>query len=214
KIEAAAAAAGRSLEGFAKGHLTFVTIGKDYESAERVWVDRLSKRYAQDFGPLAKKYGIIGTPSQCAEQMERFVEAGCGYFVLDELDRSAIYAAYEQADRRGQPPYHPAMMVKLLLYGYCTGMPSSRKIEQATYRDVAFRVLAADQHPDHDSIAEFRKRHLEALAGLFVQVLQLCQGAGLVTLGRVALDGTKLKANASKHTAMSYARMEETEARL
>ncbi len=85
KIEAAAAAAGRSLEGFAKGHLTFVTIGKDYESAERVWVDRLSKRYAQDFGPLAKKYGIIGTPAQCAEQMERFVEAGCGYFVLDAI---------------------------------------------------------------------------------------------------------------------------------
>jgi transposase len=78
--------------------------------------------------------------------------------VVDELDLSAIYAAYEQGDRRGQPPYHPAMMVKLLLYGYCTGMPSSRKIEQATYRDVAFRVLAADQHPDHDSIAEFRKR--------------------------------------------------------
>ena len=85
KIEAAASAAGRSLEGFAKGHLTFITLGKDYESAERVWVDRLSKRYAQDFGPLAKKYGIIGTPSQCAEQMERFVEAGCGYFVLDAI---------------------------------------------------------------------------------------------------------------------------------
>src|SRR5512132_322860 len=134
--------------------------------------------------------------------------------VVDELDLSAIYAAYEQGDRRGQPPYHPAMMVKLLLYGYCTGVPSSRKIERATYRDVAFRVLAGDQHPDHDSIAEFRKRHLEALAGLFVQVLQLCQSAGLVTLGHVALDGTKLKANASKHTAMSYARMEETEARL
>jgi len=134
--------------------------------------------------------------------------------VVEELDLSAIYAAYEQGDRRGQPPYHPAMMVKLLLYGYCTGMPSSRKIEQATYRDVAFRVLAADQHPDHDSIAEFRKRHLEALAGLFVQVLQLCQGAGLVKLGHVALDGTKLKANASKHKAMSYARMEETEVRL
>ena len=134
--------------------------------------------------------------------------------VVDELDLSAIYAAYEQGDRRGQPPYHPAMMVKLLLYGYCTGVPSSRKIERATYRDVAFRVLAGDQHPDHDSIAEFRKRHLEALAGLFVQVLQLCQGAGLVKLGHVALDGTKLKANASKHKAMSYARMEQTEARL
>ena len=134
--------------------------------------------------------------------------------VVDELDLSAIYAAYAQGDRRGQPPYHPAMMVKLLLYGYCTGVPSSRKIERATYRDVAFRVLAGDQHPDHDSIAEFRRRHLEALAGLFVQVLRLCQGAGLVKLGHVALDGTKMPANASKHTAMSYARMEETAARL
>src|SRR6266404_6482944 len=134
--------------------------------------------------------------------------------VVEELDLSAIYAAYEQGDRRGQPPYHPAMMVKRLLYGYCTGMPSSRKIEQATYRDVAFRVLAADQHPDHDSIAEFRKRHLEALAGLFVQVLQLCQGAGLVKLGHVALDGTKIKAHASKHKAMSYARMEDRAAEL
>jgi transposase len=133
--------------------------------------------------------------------------------VVDELDLSAIYHAYER-DRRGQPPYHPAMMVKLLLYGYCTGVPSSRKIERATYRDVAFRVLAADQHPDHDSIAAFRQRHLDALAGMFVQVLRLCQRAGLVTLGHVALDGTKLKANASKHKAMSYARMTETEARL
>ena len=134
--------------------------------------------------------------------------------VVDALDLSAIYAAYAQGDRRGQPPYHPAMMVKLLLYGYCTGVPSSRKIERATYRDVAFRVLAGDQHPDHDSIAEFRRRHLDALAGLFVQVLRLCQGAGLVKLGHVALDGTKMPANASKHTAMSYARMEETAARL
>jgi transposase len=134
--------------------------------------------------------------------------------VVDELDLSAISDAYERGDGRGQPPYHPAMMVKLLLYGYCTGLPSSRKIERATYRDVAFRVLAADQHPDHDSIAGFRQRHLEALAGLFVQVLQLCQAAGLVKLGHVALDGTKVQANASKHKAMSYARMEETEARL
>ncbi len=85
KIEAAASAAGRSLEGFAKGHLTFITLGRDYESAERVWVDRLSKRYAQDFGPLAKKYGIIGTPSQCAEQLQRYIEAGCTYFVLDAI---------------------------------------------------------------------------------------------------------------------------------
>jgi transposase len=134
--------------------------------------------------------------------------------VVDELDLSAIYAAYESGEGRGQPPYHPAMMVKLLLYGYCIGTASSRKIERATYRDVAFRVLAGDQHPDHDSIAEFRKRHLGALAALFVQVLRLCQAAGLVKLGHVALDGTKLKANASKHKAMSYGRMEETERRL
>ena len=134
--------------------------------------------------------------------------------VVDELDLSAIYCAYERTDGRGQPAYHPAMMVKLLLYGYCTGLPSSRKIERATYRDVAFRVLAADQHPDHDSLAAFRQRHLDVLAGLFVQVLRLCQAAGLVKLGHVALDGTKVKANASKHKAMSYARLEQAEERL
>jgi transposase len=132
--------------------------------------------------------------------------------IVDSLDVSAIVGAY--GDGRGQPPYHPAMMVKLLLYAYCTGCPSSRKIERATYHDVAFRVLAADQHPDHDSIASFRQRHLGALASFFVQVLQLCRAAGLVTLGHVALDGTKIKANASKHKAMSYARMQETEQRL
>lgn len=134
--------------------------------------------------------------------------------VVDELDLSGIYAAYESGEGRGQPPYHPGMMVKLLVYAYCLGVPSSRRIERATYRDVAFRVLAGDQHPDHDSIAEFRKRHLGALAALFVQVLRLCQAAGLVKLGHVALDGTKLKANASKHKAMSYGRMEESERRL
>jgi hypothetical protein len=106
------------------------------------------------------------------------------------------------------------MMVKVLLYAYCTGRPSSRKIERATYRDVALRVLAADPHPDHDSIAEFRRRHLQALAGLFVQVLRLCQAAGLVKLGHVALDGTKIKAHASKHKAMSYDRMGATEQEL
>ena len=97
--------------------------------------------------------------------------------LVDEMDLSAIYHAYEASDGRGQPPYHPALMVKVLLYAYCTGRPSSRKIERATHEDVAFRVLTAE-HPDHDSIAEFRKRHLEALAGLFVQVLRLCQAAG------------------------------------
>lgn len=103
--------------------------------------------------------------------------------VVDEMDLSAILRDYEDGDGRGRPPYHPALMVKLLLYAYCVGRPSSRKIERATYEDVAFRVLAADQHPDHDSVAAFRARHLSTLAALFGQVLQLCQRAGLVTLG-------------------------------
>jgi transposase len=133
---------------------------------------------------------------------------------VEQLDLSDIVRSYEGGDGRGQPPYHPVMMVKLLLYAYCVGQPSSRRIEQATHRDIAFRVLAGDQHPDHDSLAEFRKRHLERLAELFTQVLRLCQAAGLVTLGHVAVDGTKVAANASRHKAMSYARMEETERRL
>ena len=134
--------------------------------------------------------------------------------LVDELNLSAIFRDYESDADRGQPPYHPAMMVKLLVYAYCVGNPSSRKIEKATWDEVAYRVLSADQHPDHDSIASFRKRHLPELAKLFAQLLQLCQKAGLVKLGHVALDGTKVKANASKHKAMSYERMQETEARL
>src|SRR3989475_4115820 len=134
--------------------------------------------------------------------------------VVDELDLAAIYRSYETGDGRGQPPYEPAVMVEVLLYAYCTGLRSSRKIERAPYRDVAIRVLAGDQHPDHASIAEFRQRHLPALAGLFLQVLRLCQAAGLVKLGHVALDGTKVKAKASKHKAMSYGRMEAAEQKL
>jgi len=121
------------------------------------------------------------------------------------LDLSAIYAAYE--GERGQPPYDPRLMVKLLLYGYATGVMSSRKLEAGSYRDIALRMLCADQHPDFRSIARFRARHLDALAGLFVQALRLCQQAGLVGLGALAVDGTKLRANASRHKAMSYERM-------
>ncbi len=106
------------------------------------------------------------------------------------------------------------MMVRLLLYGYARGVYSSRKIQTRTFEDVAFRYLSGDQHPDHATIAEFRKRHLEALSGLFTQALLLCSEAGLVKLGHVSIDGTKIKANASKHKAMSYKRMNETEARL
>ena len=134
--------------------------------------------------------------------------------VVDALDLSAILRVYATADPRGGVPYHPAMLVKLLIYAYCTGMPSSRRIERATHEDVPMRVLAGDQHPDHDTIAAFRKQHLTALSKLFVQVLQLCERAGLVKLGHVALDGTKVQANASKHKAMSYERMTATEQRL
>ena len=134
--------------------------------------------------------------------------------VVSELDLSAIYKSYEEKDGRGQAAYAPAMMVRLLLYGYATGVYSSRKIEKRTYEDLAFRYLSGDQHPDHATLAEFRKRHLEALAGLFTQALLLCAEAGLVKLGHVSIDGTKIKANASKHKAMSYKRMNETEARL
>ncbi len=130
------------------------------------------------------------------------------------LDLTPILAAYETGDGRGQPPYHPALMVKLLLYAYCTGTPSSRRIEQATYEEVPYRVLAANQHPDHDTLATFRQQHLQALAGLFTTVLALCRQAGLVKLGHVALDGTKVLANASKHKAMSYGRMTEAERQL
>jgi transposase len=134
--------------------------------------------------------------------------------VVETLDLSAIYARYEEGDGRGQAAYDPRMMVRLLIYGYCRGVASSRRMERATQEDVAFRYLAADQHPDHDTISDFRKEHLASLSQLFVQVLRLCQQAGLVKLGHVALDGTKVKANASKHKAMSYARMEEAEKKL
>jgi len=130
------------------------------------------------------------------------------------LDLTPILVAYETGEGRGQPPYHPALMVKLLVYAYCTGKPSSRQIEQATYEEVPYRVLAANQHPDHDTIATFRQQHLQALAGLFTDVLDLCRQAGLVKLGHVALDGTKVLANASKHKAMSYGRMAEAERKL
>src|SRR5271154_4725699 len=131
--------------------------------------------------------------------------------VVNELDLSAIYAEYERKDGRGLSAYHPLMMMRLLLYGYCIGITSSRKIENATYDNVAFRYLSADQHPDHDTLAAFRQEHLEALAGLFVQALRLCQKAGLVKLGNVAIDGTKIKANASTHRSVGYERISERE---
>jgi len=143
--------------------------------------------------------------------------------VVDQLDLSAIYRHYEVAEatettreRRkaasGQPAFHPKMMVALLLYAYCNGTPSSRRIARLCERDAGYRVVSADQQPNFRTISEFRRIHLEALSALFVQVLHLAREAGLVKLGHVALDGTKVKANASKHKAMSYARMQQKEA--
>jgi len=135
------------------------------------------------------------------DHLARFVVA----LVKDELELSAIYASY--AGEKGQPPYHPAMMTALLLYGYAVGIYSSRRLARACRERVDFMAIVALDAPDFRTISEFRRRHLAALEGLFVQVLKLCEAAGLVSLGHVALDGTKVKANASKHKAMSYARM-------
>jgi transposase len=133
--------------------------------------------------------------------------------VVDQLDLSKIEAVYEKDDR-GQPPYHPRMMTKILVYAYCVGVFSSRKIQKRLVEDVAFRVLAAGNQPDFRTISDFRKIHLDAIQDLFEQVLKLALTAGAIKLGRVALDGSKIKANASKHKAMSYKRMKEEERNL
>jgi len=125
--------------------------------------------------------------------------------VDDMLDLSAIYVSYTNAT--GAPPFDPRMMLKLVIYAYSIGVTSSREIERRCQVDVAFRWLSANTAPDYRSVSRFRRRHLSALDDLFVQVLVLCANAGLVKLGRVALDGTKLDASASKHTAMSYGRL-------
>jgi transposase len=140
--------------------------------------------------------------------LSRFVVA----LVTEELDLSAIFASYK--GEKGQPPYHPAMMVALLLYAYAVGIYSSRRIAKACVERVDFMAIVALDAPDFRTISEFRRRHLSALSALFVQVLKLCERAGLVKLGHVALDGTKIKANASKHKAMSYERMSKREPEL
>src|SRR5713226_1918437 len=133
--------------------------------------------------------------------------------VVDNLNLSALDAVYGD-EQRGQPPYDPRMMTKVLVYGYCVGVFSSRRIERRLAEDVGFRVLAAGNAPNFRTIADFRKLHLATLAGLFEEVLKIALEAGALKLGRVALDGTKLKANASKHKAMSYGRMKERERQL
>jgi transposase len=164
------------------------------------------------FRPYAPEQSELLPPSP----REWLPEGHMAYFILDtvaQLDLRPLLARYER-ELRGYPPHHPRIMVGLLLYAYCVGVASSRRIEKKTYEDIAFRVIAAGQHPDHSTVSEFRRQHLDVLAGLFAQVLALCQKAGLVKLGHVALDGTKLKANASKHKAMSYERMQQREKEL
>jgi transposase len=133
--------------------------------------------------------------------------------VVDQLDLSKIHAHYGD-EGRGQPPYDPRLMTKLLVYSYCVGVFSSRRIQKRLQEDIAFRVLAAGNEPDFRTISDFRKLHLAALKEMFQQVLRLALESGAMKLGRVALDGTKIKANASKHKAMSYQRMEEKEEQL
>ena len=132
---------------------------------------------------------------------------------IDALDLRAFYARYEDGGPRNQP-FHPAMMVKVLVYGYATGVFSSRKIAKKLHEDVAFRLLGAGNFPKHRTLCDFRALHLKELAALFVQVVKLARECGLVRLGTIAVDGTKLKANASKHKAMSYGRMQAAEAQI
>lgn len=164
---------------------------------------------AKTFRPYSLAQGILLPPD-----LRDWVPAGhlahlISDLVEDSLDLSRIYGAY--GELRGAPPYDPRLLTKLLLYGYATGVFSSRRIERAVHESIPFRYLAGNQLPDHKTISEFRRIHLAALMGLFDQVLEICRRAGLVELGHVALDGTKIKANANKHKAMSYAGMQERE---
>ncbi|HWP56685.1 MAG TPA: IS1182 family transposase [Candidatus Acidoferrales bacterium] len=168
---------------------------------------------------MAKRYRVY-EPDQMflmpPSLREWLPEDHLAYFVsdlVDDLNLSEIEAVYED-EQRGQPPYHPRMMVKVLIYAYCVGVFASRRIEKRLLEDVAFRVLAAGNTPDFRTLSDFRKIHRKALEGLFEQVLRLALRAGAVKLGRVAIDGSKVKANASKHKAMSYGRMKEKEQEL
>jgi transposase len=165
------------------------------------------------YRPYTPKQAFLFPPSPT----EWLPDDHLAHFVMDvvaQLDLSAIHRRCQSVDPRGTQPYHPLMMTSLLVYGYCVGVVSSRKIEKSTHESVAFRVIAGGEHPDHTRISEFRRVHLEDLANLFFQVLALAKKAHLIKLGNVALDGTKMKANASKHKAMSYDRMEKDAARL
>jgi transposase len=167
---------------------------------------------AKTYRPYVPEQALLLPPSL----REWLPEDHLAYFVsdlIDQLDLSAITSVYED-EERGYPPYHPVMLTKVLVYAYCVGVFSSRRIQRRLAEDVGFRVLAAGNEPDFRTIADFRKRHLAALKGFFEQVLRLARELGAPRVGRVALDGSKVKANASKHKAMSYGRMREKQQQL
>jgi transposase len=167
---------------------------------------------AKTYRPYAPEQSLLLPPSP----RDWLPEDHLVYFVsdlIDQLDLSAITRGYED-EERGYPPYHPVMLTKVLVYAYCVGVFSSRKMQRRLVEDVGFRVLAAGNEPDFRTIADFRKRHLSALTGFFEQVLRLARELGAPRIGRVALDGSKVKANASKHKAMSYGRMREKQQQL
>jgi transposase len=167
---------------------------------------------AKTYRPYVPEQDLLLPPSL----RDWLPENHLAYFVsdlVDHLDLSAITAGYEE-EERGYPPYHPVMLTKVLLYAYCVGVFSSRRIQRRLMEDVAFRVLAAGNAPDFRTIADFRKRHLSTLQGFFEQVLNVARDLGTLRVGRVALDGSKVKANASKHKAMSYGRMKEKQKQL
>src|SRR6266516_98093 len=185
----------------------------EVEADETVVSDRRPAGEEKAFRPYDPDQVLLMAPVL----QEWIPEGDLAHFVSDlvesgALDLSAIYAGYE--DERGYPPYDPRLMVKLLLYGSATGVVSSRKLERASYRDVAVRMLCADQHPDYRSIARFRARHLAALGELFVQALRLCRQARLYGLGKLALAGPRWGANAPRHKAMSYERMVKAHAQM
>ena len=145
---------------------------------------------------------------------ERLPQEHLARFVVEVVEQLDLTELTQQYAGRGSKAHHPAVLLGLLIYGYATGVFSSRKIERATYDSVAFRFIAANTHPDHDTLATFRRRFLPQLEALFVQVLLLAREMKLIKLGRIALDGTKIKANASKHKALSYAHAQKIEAQL
>lgn len=167
---------------------------------------------AKTYRPYVPEQALLLPPSL----RDWLPEDHLAFFVsdlIDHVDLSAITCVYEE-EERGYPPYHPVMLTKVLVYAYCVGVFSSRKIQRRLVEDIAFRVLAAGNTPDFRTIADFRKTHLPALRGLFEQVLDLARDLGTLRVGRVAIDGSKVRANASKHKAMSYDRMPDKQQQL